>query len=177
MKGSDTQWPRYQVFHKAGPDKPHLNAGTVHATDPEMALQNARDVFVRRPDCISLWVAPASAISSWTADEVENSDPLSDDDPGTPEAYAVFLKLTQIGSHEHVGSVVAGSPHDALRKAAEEHHGKTVLVWWVVPEHAFERTEGDEIDSLFRPAEGKLYRDPGFYHTVTLMRRLREQKQ
>jgi ring-1,2-phenylacetyl-CoA epoxidase subunit PaaB len=38
-----------------------------------MALLNARDVFVRRPACHSLWVAPAAAIYSRTAEELAAS--------------------------------------------------------------------------------------------------------
>ncbi len=71
MTAGDTQWPRYHVFHQEGLDQPHINSGSVHATDGEMALQNARDVFARRPDCVSLWVVPAAEIQSLTADELE----------------------------------------------------------------------------------------------------------
>jgi ring-1,2-phenylacetyl-CoA epoxidase subunit PaaB len=73
---SDTQWPRYEVFEQERPGQPHRNAGAVHAPDPEIALQNARDVFVRRPDSHSLWVAPADQILSRTAEEVGNLTPL-----------------------------------------------------------------------------------------------------
>lgn len=175
MTSKDTQWPRFQVFHQEGLDRPHVNSGSVHATDAEMALQNARDVFVRRPDCVSLWVVPAGEIYSITAGELARYGPPEPVD-GTPVTYQVFVKQAQIGSHTHIGTVQAASPASALAMSLDEFGTTDGLVWWVVPEASITRTEPDEIDSLFNPATGKLYRSPAFYHTVTLMRRHREQK-
>jgi ring-1,2-phenylacetyl-CoA epoxidase subunit PaaB len=61
----DSQWPRYEVFKQDRPGRPHQNVGSVHAPDAELALQNARDVFARRPSCHSLWVVPAEVIEEW----------------------------------------------------------------------------------------------------------------
>jgi len=178
MSAGDTQWPRYHVFHQEGPDQPHINSGSVHATDAEMALQNARDVFARRPDCVSLWVVPAAEIHSLTADELEHMGvPKTDTENGTAETYQVFLKQTQIGSHGHVGSIQAASPADALALAVSEYGKQGGIVWWVVPDASIARTAPDEIDSLFQPAASKHYRSQSFYHTVTLMRRVREKKE
>jgi ring-1,2-phenylacetyl-CoA epoxidase subunit PaaB len=142
-----------------------------------MALQNARDVFVRRPECVSLWVVPAAEIHSITADEIERTGlPKSKSDDGAAEIYQVFLKETQIGSHGHVGSVQAASHADALAAAVGSYGSEGGIVWWVVPDASIVRTDPDEIDSLFQPATSKLYRDQSFYHTVTLMRLLREKK-
>jgi ring-1,2-phenylacetyl-CoA epoxidase subunit PaaB len=178
MTAGDTQWPRYHVFHQEGLDQPHINSGSVHATDAEMALQNARDVFARRPECVSLWVVPAADIHSLTADELERMGvPEPGTENGTAETYQVFLKQTQIGSHGHVGSVQAASPADALALAISEYGKQGGLVWWVVPDASIARTPPDEIDSLFQPAASKHYRSQSFYHTVTLMRRIREKKE
>jgi ring-1,2-phenylacetyl-CoA epoxidase subunit PaaB len=75
---TDTQWPRFIVFQQAKVDAPHQYAGSVHAPDAEMALMNARDVFVRRPTCVSLWVVPSTAVFSRTAEELAEK-PLSDE--------------------------------------------------------------------------------------------------
>jgi ring-1,2-phenylacetyl-CoA epoxidase subunit PaaB len=48
--------------HAGGKGAPHEHAGSVHATDAEHALQNARDVYARRGEAVSLWVVPAEAI-------------------------------------------------------------------------------------------------------------------
>ena len=178
MTAGDTQWPRHHVFHPEGLDRSHINLGSVHATDAEMALQNARDVFARRPECVSLWVVPAAEIHSLTADELERIGlPELETENGTAETYQVFLKQTQIGSHGHVGSVEAASPSHALALAISKYGKQGGIVWWVVPDASIARTAPNEIDSLFQPAASKPYRSQSFYHTVTLMRRVREQKE
>jgi ring-1,2-phenylacetyl-CoA epoxidase subunit PaaB len=70
---TDTQWRRFEVFVQEKVGEPYQNVGAVHAPDAEMALQNARDVFVRRPECVSLWVVPAEMIFAKTAQELETS--------------------------------------------------------------------------------------------------------
>jgi len=37
--------------------------GSVHAPDPQMALQMARDQFARRLECVSLWVVRSKDIA------------------------------------------------------------------------------------------------------------------
>ena len=41
---------------------PYKHAGSVHAFDKEMALQNARDTYSRRGEGRSIWVVLADAI-------------------------------------------------------------------------------------------------------------------
>lgn len=171
---TDTQWPRFQVFHQEQPDRPHTNVGAVHAPDAELALQNARDVFVRRPDCVSLWVAPVDQILSLTAEEVARSGLLpTSTAEGELQPYLVFIKRTQAGSHEHAGAVSAASGPSALEEAVRSFGTEGALVWWVVPERLIVRTKVAEAGSFFGPAKDKPYRDQAFYHTTTLMREIR----
>lgn len=92
---SDTQWPRYEVFKQDNPKKPHEAVGSVHAPDAEMALLNARDVFVRRPFAVSLWVVKADNIFTMTREELAaNPDfwlTLWKVD-GTPTTFHLFTK-------------------------------------------------------------------------------------
>jgi ring-1,2-phenylacetyl-CoA epoxidase subunit PaaB len=170
----DTQWPRFQVFHQEQPDGPHTNVGAVHAPDAELALQNARDVFVRRPDCFSLWVVPADQIFSLTAEEIEHpGPPPAPKGNGDPQRYQVFIKRTQAGSHEHVGAVSAESEPAAMGEAVRSFGTVDALVWWVVPENRIGRTGAADVGSFFGPAKDKPYRDQAFYHTTTLMRQIR----
>jgi ring-1,2-phenylacetyl-CoA epoxidase subunit PaaB len=171
---TDTQWPCFQVFHQEQPDRPHTNVGAVHAPDAELALQNARDVFVRRPDCVSLWVAPADQIFSLTAEEIARSGvPPTSTAEGELQPYLVFIKRSQVGSHEHAGDVSATSGPAALAEAVRRFGKADALVWWVVPERLIVRTKAAEAGSLFGPAKDKPYRDQAFYHTTTLMREIR----
>src|SRR5215510_13237416 len=104
---ADTQWPKYIVFHQERADRPHDYAGGVHAPDAELALTNARDVFVRRPECVSLWVVPASKVFARTAEELaaDQAWPETVSDNGGGQLWQVFKKLSHKGTHTHVGEV------------------------------------------------------------------------
>src|ERR1700722_13053954 len=52
----------WEVFIRARSGLAHRHAGSVHAADPEMALQAARDVYTRRGEGLSIWVVPSDAI-------------------------------------------------------------------------------------------------------------------
>ena len=60
---TDTQWETFEVFHQSRRGDPHEYVGSVHAPDPSMALQLARDQFARRMKCVSLWVVRTADIT------------------------------------------------------------------------------------------------------------------
>ena len=175
----DTQWPRFEVFQQDREGRPHRNAGSVHAADAEMALQNARDVFVRRPICHSLWVVPAEAILAMTDQELEASAPdhvrSADPENGT-DTYFVFQKQSQRPSMTyvvHTGDVEAAGHIEALHRAREKFGVGTTYVWWVCPEAAIVRSKEDDVDSLFTPAGTKTYRMPREYRVIAEMLELK----
>lgn len=57
-------WPMWEVFVRARRGISHVHIGSLHAADPETALQNARDVYTRRGEGISVWVVPSAEISA-----------------------------------------------------------------------------------------------------------------
>jgi ring-1,2-phenylacetyl-CoA epoxidase subunit PaaB len=175
---TSTQWSRFQVFVQAKPGEAHQDAGTVHAPDAELALLNARDVFARRPECVSMWVVPATAIYSKTAEEIQNLSSADgwppDSRSATPETYYVACKHKQAGTQTLVGSVEAAGPPLALAKAIEKYAGGApVLVWWVFPARAVTQSDPAEIDSLYAPAKDKGFRMSTDFHTHTAMRKLK----
>ncbi len=86
----DTQWPLWEVFTQAAKGAPFEHAGSVHAPDPEMALQNARDVYARRNEAVNLWVVPSEAITASTPEDVGPFfDPASDKAYRHPQFYKV----------------------------------------------------------------------------------------
>jgi ring-1,2-phenylacetyl-CoA epoxidase subunit PaaB len=172
----DGQGPTYQVFKQDRPGGRHENVGTVHAADAEMALLHARDVFVRRPDCASLWVAPEASITSRTAQEMTGQPAAQTEPGGSAHAYLAFHKVAQRGTHVYAGRVMAGDPQQALARAAAEFPDPPALVWWVLPENALASSDPGEADSMFGPAEEKLYRDQAFYRTDSLMREIEVRK-
>ena len=174
---SDTQWPRYEVFVQEGPGRPHQHAGSVHAPDAEMALLNGRDVFVRRPECASLWVAPATAVRGGTAEELHQLLAAPRSEAGGPNLkYLVFAKLDQRGTLTHVGEVHAGGPESALAAAqAATAAARPPLALWVIPADRVERTLPEEAPSMFDPSRHKPFRDQAFYHIHTALQRLRRE--
>lgn len=171
---SDTQWPRYEVFKQDKPNRPHEAIGTVHATDAEVALQNARDVHVRRPDCHSLWVALESRILKRTAQQLaqqpaDQPDPPADD----TELYQIFCKQTlrrNMIAATHVGEIRAATPEHALAAAIDSTDlvadPSAIYVWWVVPDRDIIRSEDENIASLFEPATRKTYKQQGRYGII-----------
>lgn len=172
---SDTQWPRYEVFQQETPDRPHRHAGSVHAPDAEIALLNGRDVFVRRPECSSLWVAPASAVFGGTAEELAAGAPLTGDVSGEAAEFLVFAKVDPRGTLTHVGQVQASSKRQAVEEAVHACGPQTPFVLWVVPAALVTRSEPGEAAPLFAPALDRPYRDQAFYHIQTALRRLRQE--
>jgi ring-1,2-phenylacetyl-CoA epoxidase subunit PaaB len=59
---SQRDWPLYEVFVRARNGMSHRHVGSVHAADPAMAVEMARDVYTRRSEGVSLWVVPSAAI-------------------------------------------------------------------------------------------------------------------
>ena len=75
-------WPLWEVFVRAKRGLSHQHVGSLHAPDAEMALHNARDVYTRRQEGVSLWVARTSDITASSPDE---KDVLFD--PAADKAY------------------------------------------------------------------------------------------
>ena len=57
-------WPLFEVFIRSKSGLSHKHAGSLHAADAEMALLNARDVYTRRKEGVSIWVVQSSSISA-----------------------------------------------------------------------------------------------------------------
>jgi ring-1,2-phenylacetyl-CoA epoxidase subunit PaaB len=176
----DTQWPRYEVFEQERPGAPYRNAGSVHAPDPEMALENARDVFARRLPCQGLWVIPAGEIFARTAQALEAGAPRPAPEAGAEvEPFLVFQKKTQRASETyvvHAGQVEARSPEEALRLAIEKFAGEPVFVWWLCPARAVTRSRESDTAPLFASAASKPYRQPQYYRVVSQLHQIRSAK-
>jgi ring-1,2-phenylacetyl-CoA epoxidase subunit PaaB len=63
------KWPLYEVFVRGKRGLNHVHVGSLHAPDDEMALRNARDLYTRRNEGVSIWVVPASVITASSPDE------------------------------------------------------------------------------------------------------------
>ncbi len=68
----ETSWPLWEVFIRSKQGLDHKHAGSLHAADAKMAMENARDVYTRRQEGISLWVVESKYIHASNPDEAES---------------------------------------------------------------------------------------------------------
>ena len=72
-------WPLFEVFVRSRRGLSHVHVGSLHAPDAEMALRNARDIYTRRQEGVSLWVVAATDITASSPEEKDAFfDPAGD---------------------------------------------------------------------------------------------------
>ena len=73
------EWPLFEVFVRSRRGLSHVHVGSLHAPDAEMALRNARDVYTRRQEGVSIWVVRSEDLWASTPDEQDSFfDPAID---------------------------------------------------------------------------------------------------
>jgi ring-1,2-phenylacetyl-CoA epoxidase subunit PaaB len=92
---TETNMPLWEVFIRSRAGLAHKHAGSLHAADATMALQNARDVYTRRGEGLSIWVVPSSAIVA--------SDPGDKDVLFEPTASKIYRHPTFYEVPDEVG--------------------------------------------------------------------------
>jgi ring-1,2-phenylacetyl-CoA epoxidase subunit PaaB len=87
---TERDWPLWEVFVRPKRGLSHLHAGSLHAPDAQMALRNARDLYTRRQEGVSIWVVPASDITASSPEERDSFfDPAGDKAYRHPTFYDV----------------------------------------------------------------------------------------
>ncbi|MFT6337351.1 MAG: ring-1,2-phenylacetyl-CoA epoxidase subunit PaaB [Halioglobus sp.] len=72
-------WPLFEVFLRSKNGLSHKHVGSLHAADPDMAITNARDVYTRRKEGVSIWVVESKHIIASNPEESEAMfDPAED---------------------------------------------------------------------------------------------------
>ncbi len=69
---TNNEWPLWEVFLRTKKGLNHKHVGSIHAADEEMAIENARDVYTRRNEGISIWVVESSHIHASSPSEQES---------------------------------------------------------------------------------------------------------
>ena len=73
--------PLFEVFVRSKRGLDHRHAGSLHAEDPEQALEYARDVYLRRSEGVSIWVVRSEDIVASQEEDVETFlDPMDEKD-------------------------------------------------------------------------------------------------
>jgi len=65
-------WPLWEVFIRNKQGLDHKHVGSLHAADAQMAIENARDVYTRRQEGVSIWVVESKYIHASNPDDAES---------------------------------------------------------------------------------------------------------
>jgi len=76
------EWPLWEIFIRGQHGMSHRHVGSLHAADAQMAINNARDVYTRRNEGISIWAVKSTDIIASAPSEKE---PLFD--PANSKVY------------------------------------------------------------------------------------------
>jgi ring-1,2-phenylacetyl-CoA epoxidase subunit PaaB len=68
-KNDSVTWPLWEVFIRSKQGLDHKHAGSLHAADAQMAIENARDVYTRRMEGVSIWVVESKYITASNPEE------------------------------------------------------------------------------------------------------------
>ena len=69
--GKQTEWPLWEIFIRSKQGLDHKHAGSLHAADAQMAIENARDVYTRRMEGVSIWAVESKYIHASNPEEAE----------------------------------------------------------------------------------------------------------
>jgi len=91
-----SNWPLWEVFIRSKNGLEHKHCGSVHAADATMALANARDVYTRRMEGVSIWVVESENI---TASNPENNGEMFEPAQSKVYRHPTFYKLPKELGH------------------------------------------------------------------------------
>ena len=95
QKKSD--WPLWEVFIRSKQGLDHKHSGSLHAADAQMAIENARDVYTRRMEGVSIWVVESKYIHASNPDDAESFyEPASDKIYRHPTFYVLPEGVTHM---------------------------------------------------------------------------------
>lgn len=90
-------WDLYEIFIRSKNGLSHKHVGSVHAADPRMAIDNARDLYTRRQEGESIWAVRSKDIAV--------SDPGEGDALFEPAKDKIYRHPTFYNIPEEVGKM------------------------------------------------------------------------
>ena len=97
LKETKTDWPLWEVFIRSKQGLDHKHAGSLHAADAQMAIENARDVYTRRMEGVSIWVVESKHIHASNPEEAgELFEPAEDKIYRHPTFYQLPEEVNQM---------------------------------------------------------------------------------
>lgn len=90
-------WALWEVFIRSKNGLSHKHVGSLHASDAQMAIENARDVYTRRNEGISIWVVESKHLTASNPNQAESLfDPADDKVYRHPTFYDLPNELKHI---------------------------------------------------------------------------------
>lgn len=97
MENDKIEYPIFEVFIRSKNGLEHRHVGSLHAADAEMAMENARDVYTRRQEGVSIWVVESKHISASNPEKSgELFEPAKDKVYRHPTFYELPIELKHI---------------------------------------------------------------------------------
>jgi ring-1,2-phenylacetyl-CoA epoxidase subunit PaaB len=94
-EGAD--WPLWEVFIRSKQGLDHKHVGSLHAAGAQMAIENARDVYTRRMEGVSIWVVESKYIHASNPEEAgELFEPAEDKIYRHPTFYQLPDEVNQM---------------------------------------------------------------------------------
>ncbi len=94
VAGTTGGHPLWEVFVRADRGLNHVHCGSLHAPDAATAARNARDVYTRRAEGVSVWVVPSESIF---ASDPDDREPWFDSDK--PYRHPTFYEIPDDVGH------------------------------------------------------------------------------
>lgn len=70
--GGRADWPLWEIFIRSKQGLDHKHVGSLHAADAQMAIENARDVYTRRMEGVSIWAVESKYIHASNPDDAKS---------------------------------------------------------------------------------------------------------
>lgn len=94
---NEKNWPLWEVFIRSRQGLDHKHAGSLHAADAQMAIENARDVYTRRNEGVSIWVVESKHVHASNPEDAESFyEPANDKVYRHPTFYDLPDELKHI---------------------------------------------------------------------------------
>ena len=94
---ANNTWPLWEVFIRSKQGLDHKHVGSLHAADATMAIENARDVYTRRMEGVSIWVVESKCIHATNPDDATMLyEPANDKAYRHPTFYELPDELTHM---------------------------------------------------------------------------------
>lgn len=97
QNANKNEWPLWEVFIRSKAGLDHKHAGSLHAIDADMAIENARDVYTRRMEGVSIWVVESKNVHASEPDSAASMfEPANDKIYRHPTFYDLPDALTHM---------------------------------------------------------------------------------